>query len=660
MITCNFTNQYKIVVRSESCWVGITYDGEVFVWKIQTVDEIKEAKSLHLISTWKTYKFYSRHGSVSLDGNTIAFVSEVLDDHSLVILKLNGDKLEFLEETDIPNNTIRQWDFNQFGEIFVVSAIYNVKEINGNKRKQNISHVLSKFKEENGSYTLFEKMSIEDNSYLLYFKQSIDKKYGILVFQSRRIWIVDLNNFTIITEDKIEGIGGLKCEIYDNVTNSFIVLAPDQNAYRYTIDLNDSSVIKSEIKIVFELPVSIYNTKLLNKNLLVCLSESGINSFLLDIEKVGDIEKWVNTETFNYNVVHIAGCGVDINIKGDMIWFGDLSGRVHVYLQTINEETKQIEYKRERPFKFQHGVRSLAFHPTQKNVVMVGLMSGWIFYVDPIDDIVLDVGWMNANVTALKWYKSSKHEDKVEHILVATSSNGDVKFFTQIDDTAQFTESYSLHAHPKSNEPQNEDFGSLIKYSEVWNITLQNSKVESNHLKYFVTCSEDQTWKAWKVLNEIDENGNRKCKVLDTLKGHTRAVTDVAWFKMNDWVLGEECKNDHVFASCSDDQLVRVYRVNFDNGDPEFFFMFELDTHFIEEWHTITYLALEENGTRVAVSTQNGYLVIWDISFQNDKNVLFSRKIHEGSIEGLKWKGGKLLTISSDWTSCLIDLPQAK
>lgn len=117
---------------------------------------------------------------------------------------------------------------------------------------------------------------------------------------------------------------------------------------------------------------------------------------------------------------------------------------------------------------------------------------------------------MNANVTAMKWYKSIKQEDKPEHVLVAASTNGDVKFFTQIDDTAQFKETFHLHAHQKSDEPQNENFGSLIKYSEVWNIVLQNSKVDSNHLRYFVTCSEDQTCKIWKVLNDLDDSGSRK------------------------------------------------------------------------------------------------------------------------------------------------------
>ena len=521
----------------------------------------------------KTTKQYSRHGSVSKDGTTIAFVSEALDDHSLIVLKLKEGKLELIDEiSDILNTTIRQWDFNQLGEIYVISASYNVKEVNGNKRKQNVSHVLTKFKEDNGHFVLSEKIVIEDNSYLLHFKQTINKKYGILMFQSRRVWIVDLNSCTIISEDIIEGIGGLKCDICDNITNSFILLAPNQNAYRYTIDNTDSSVVKSEINISFELPVSIYNTKLLNKNLLIWLSESGINAFILDIQKEGDIEKWNNIETFNHNLVHISGWGVDINIAGDMICFGDLSGRVHVYLKRINEETKQVEYKRERPFKFQHGVRSLAFHPTQKNVVMIGLMSGWIFYVDPIEDIVLDIGCMNANVTALKWYKNSNQEEKVEHILVATSTNGDVKFFKQIDDSAQFVETLQLHAHKKSDEPQDENFGSLIKYSEVWNIVLQNSKVDCNSLKYFITCSEDQTCKTWKVLNDVDEKGYKNWKDLDTLKGHTKAVTDVAWYKMDNKVLGEECPNDQVFASCSDDQTVRIYRVSFENGDPEFIY----------------------------------------------------------------------------------------
>lgn len=207
----------------------------------------------------------------------------------------------------------------------------------------------------------------------------------------------------------------------------------------------------------------------------------------------------------------------------------------------------------------------------------------------------------------------------------------------------------NLHAHPKSDEPQNESFGSLTKYAEVWSIVLQNYQTGNRMLKYFATCSEDQTCKVWKIL---ETNGQGVCECLDTLKGHTKAVTDIAWFKVDPDVLGEGYESHQLFASCSDDQRVRLYTVDLSGEDPTFEYFTDLNTHFIEDWHTLTYMALEENGHRLAVVTQNGYLVIWDLkgcrSEEYQQKVLFGRKIHMGSIEGLKWKNSKLITISSD------------
>jgi len=53
--------------------------------------------------------------------------------------------------------------------------------------------------------------------------------------------------------------------------------------------------------------------------------------------------------------------------------------------------------------------------------------------------------------------------------------------------------------------------------------------------------------------------------------------------KVMDPALGE------LFISCSDDQTARVY-------DPKdsFKLLFVISTSFIKEWHTLTYLALEE------------------------------------------------------------------
>ncbi len=44
-----------------------------------------------------------------------------------------------------------------------------------------------------------------------------------------------------------------------------------------------------------------------------------------------------------------------------------------------------------------------------------------------------------------------------------------------------------------------------------------------------------------------------------------------------------------LFVSCSDDQTVRVYDPN--DG---FKLLFVISTSFIKEWHTLTYLSLEE------------------------------------------------------------------
>ena len=85
------------------------------------------------------------------------------------------------------------------------------------------------------------------------------------------------------------------------------------------------------------------------------------------------------------------------------------------------------------------------------------------------------------------------------------------------------------------------------------------------------------------------------------LKGHTLAVTSVDWKRMAD---GKE-----YMLSCSDDDTVRVY----DPKDDKFELLYILDTKFIVEWHTLTYMSMEESGSHVAVVSENGYLFVWDL-----------------------------------------------
>ena len=51
-----------------------------------------------------------------------------------------------------------------------------------------------------------------------------------------------------------------------------------------------------------------------------------------------------------------------------------------------------------------------------------------------------------------------------------------------------------------------------------------------------------------------------------------------------------------LFVSCSDDQFVRVYKQSSNNQSDDFELLFQFTTKFTNEWHTLTYLALEEGG----------------------------------------------------------------
>ena len=97
------------------------------------------------------------------------------------------------------------------------------------------------------------------------------------------------------------------------------------------------------------------------------------------------------------------------------------------------------------------------------------------------------------------------------------------------------------------------------------------------------------------------------------------------------------------FVSCSDDKHIRVYTTKEDRYE----LVQDIDTCFITDWHTLTYLALEENGEHIAVVSENGYFFVWNMF---SKKFVYSRKIHNGSIESLCWRGNTLVCCSSDCT----------
>lgn len=116
---------------------------------------------------------------------------------------------------------------------------------------------------------------------------------------------------------------------------------------------------------------------------------------------------------------------------------------------------------------------------------------------------------------------------------------------------------------------------------------------------YIVTASEDQSEKVFIVTRS--KEGKFSHEQIHHLVGHSLAVTSIDWKNMKTG-MGE------VYVSCSDDKIVR-----FRDPHKQFETVHELETTTIKEWHTLTYLALEEGGHRVAIGSQNGYLFIFDI-----------------------------------------------
>jgi hypothetical protein len=81
-------------------------------------------------------------------------------------------------------------------------------------------------------------------------------------------------------------------------------------------------------------------------------------------------------------------------------------------------------------------------------------------------------------------------------------------------------------------------------------------------------------------------------------------------------------KIGEIFISCSDDQTARIY-------DPknDFKLIDVISTSFINEWHTLTYLCLENEGTRIFMGAQNGFVFVYDLL---EKKFIYAERFHQG------------------------------
>jgi WD40 repeat protein len=122
-------------------------------------------------------------------------------------------------------------------------------------------------------------------------------------------------------------------------------------------------------------------------------------------------------------------------------------------------------------------------------------------------------------------------------------------------------------------------------------------------------------------------------------------VTGVRWEKVKPFK-SSDLNIDEILVTCSDDETLRIYHPH------TWTLLHTLKTSIIQEWHTITYTAIQPSGNQVACVTQNGFVFI--LCLDNFECHTIER-IHNGSIEGLDWKQ-KLVTCSSEGLCCVITI----
>lgn len=70
----------------------------------------------------------------------------------------------------------------------------------------------------------------------------------------------------------------------------------------------------------FEMPTNVmHNSKLLNTEILVMFTDSGMIAHKIEITPDGENETWKGIEKFEHNIIHLSGCAIDMNKAGDLV-----------------------------------------------------------------------------------------------------------------------------------------------------------------------------------------------------------------------------------------------------------------------------------------------------------------------------------------------------
>lgn len=307
-------------------------------------------------------------------------------------------------------------------------------------------------------------------------------------------------------------------------------------------------------------------------------------------------ETFPSSLTVNQTIefLEVTGCGIAMN-DNNLVLAGDFSGNVFVW-----EKGKSNPIFRT---KHEISIRCLTWN---NGYAFIGCLDGdllrWLPGKDSGPSIALTCF---GDVMAMAW----SQDLTTLAVGLGTGNLCTYKFLQVSSPDPKELINFSAHVIIKEGQEIT---------AEIWSVCWSPCGT------MIVTASEDQTAIVWKAVN-----GEK----LETLTGHTTAVTSVDWKVMSN--------GQQILATCADDRTVHI------RDGVTFEMKHVLDTKDIPGWYTLTYLGLNPVHHWCLCSTQNGHLVLWD-SLSGER--LGCRKMNAGSIEGLVWNKDYTLcaTVSSD------------
>ena len=513
----------------------------------------------------------------------------------------------------------------------------------------------------NSEKTLLKTITLDDSNQGQKMQIIHSKKYNEYIFlnySKRIIKLLDMKSLKIILIIKFEGGG---CLGPFEIKNDILYVA---NLFGSLLSLDLSNFFKTTSKENNFYPINVTVTKNYPKLIVDSISESEgidiiLNQILYNEEYLSQYNFSLNLFSNNLfwtnekglfafdlsenkyvikmeSIIKNSGCGVAINQTNKMIAVGDLEQNITIFnsIQYNNDcdsvgEEEFIFFK----LKAKDPIRALLWDEIL-NELYVGTIGGKILECDVKNMKLVELFNFGHTVTCMKLFHLNYDKNSQDNIsyLISSTTSGHVQIIKikgDIQKEYELINTFLAHAP----DPFNEDmrFGSLNIKAEIWSLTFcPNSLINTNSNFHLITASEDQSIKIWEFSSN---NMHTNPRLANQFKNHQLAVTSVDWKPM-------KILNGEVLVSCSDDRTINIY-------DPtkNFELIKTLKTDFIYDWHTITYISLEENGIHLAISTQNGFIVIFSLETWE---AVFCQKLHLGGIEGLSWKGDTLVTCAND------------